>query len=243
MIDRPVLSVGRRVRLRHLLRALQPLLGPGKFMLDAGCSDGRLAANVASAHLDCEVVAVDIDEDALVAARARAARLPNMRVKRAAIGNSHSLGPFDVIVCADVLEHIADDKGAFAWLSESLRPGGDLLLHVPADPQQHAFETLREAMDEEIAGQKGPHLRVGYSSKCLHELAVAAGLIIVAEEWTFHNPLTRFAADLDTWTYLRHARPVKLALLPLLLGAGELERAPSRSHPGNGLLLHARAPG
>jgi 2-polyprenyl-3-methyl-5-hydroxy-6-metoxy-1,4-benzoquinol methylase len=238
-----VFSVGQRVRLRHVLRALEPLIAPGKRILDAGCSHGRLAASIAAAHRDCEVVAVDVDEDALAAARARAVRFPNMCVQRASIGNGRLMGGFDVIVCADVLEHIADEDAAFAWLSGNLRPRGDLLLHVPADPQDHRIETLHEAMEEEIATQQGPHVRLGYSPERLRQLAATAGLTVVGVRWTFHHPLTQLAADVDTWTYLRHARPIKLALLPLLLAASELERAPSPARRGNGLLVHARALG
>jgi 2-polyprenyl-6-hydroxyphenyl methylase/3-demethylubiquinone-9 3-methyltransferase len=243
VIGMPVLSVGRRVRLRHVLHALEPLLVSGKCILDAGCSDGRLAGDVATAHRDCQVVAVDIDEGGLAAARARADRLQNMRVKHVAIGNSEPVGEFDVVVCTDVLEHIADERAAFAWLARNLRPGGDLLLHVPAAPQEHPLEAVREALAAEVAQGLGPHLRLGYSPERLRELASAAGLMVIDVAWTFHHPLTRLAADLDTWTFLHGARPAKLALLPFLLGAGALERAPSRARRGNGVLLHARASG
>jgi 2-polyprenyl-3-methyl-5-hydroxy-6-metoxy-1,4-benzoquinol methylase len=241
VIDRPVLSVGRRVRLHHVSEALEPLLRRARHVLDAGCADGRLAAAIAAKHRDCQVLAVDVDETSLAAARSRAERLPNMRVEQAVIGNRHTVGEFDVVVCTDVLEHIADDEAAMGWLAGSLRASGDLLLHVPADPQEHALESVRKAMDAEVSAAKGPHLRLGYSAERMRKLASTAGLVVVDEAWTFHQPLTRLATDLDTWTYLRGARPVKLALLPFLLGAGALERAPSRERRGNGLLLHARS--
>ena len=43
-------------------------------------------------------------------------------------------GPFDTIVCFNVLEHIADDEGALRRFSELLAPDGALLLLVPAHP-------------------------------------------------------------------------------------------------------------
>ena len=55
---------------------------------------------------------MDVDDDALAVARARAEALPNMRAERAAIGNGEPLDQFDLIVCTDVLEHIADDGAA-----------------------------------------------------------------------------------------------------------------------------------
>jgi SAM-dependent methyltransferase len=243
VIDRPVLSVGHRVRLRHLARALEPLLTPDARMLDAGSSDGRLAADVAATHRNCEVVAADVDEAALTAARVRADRLPNLRAEHTRIGEETTLADFDVVVCSDVLEHIADDVAAVQWLALRLRPGGHLLLHVPAEPQEHAIRSVDEAMAAEIASGNGPHRRLGYSLERLGHLTAACGLVLIDHAWTFHHPLTRLAADLDTWTYLRSARAAKLALLPFLLTAGALERAPSRVRSGNGILLHAQAPG
>jgi SAM-dependent methyltransferase len=243
MIDWPVLSVGRRVRLRHLIHAVEPLLSSGARILDAGSFDGKLAAHFAATYRNCEVVAADVDEVAVAAARARAERLPNLRVERAVIGGKTTLAAFDVVVCADVLEHIADEHAAFEWLALRLRPGGHLLLHVPAEPQEHAISEVGEAMAAEVASGNGPHLRLGYSPERLHDLTAACGLIVIDHAWTFHRPLARLAADLDTWTYLRGARAVKLALLPFLLSAGALERAPSRLHRGNGVLFHAQAPG
>jgi SAM-dependent methyltransferase len=218
-------------------------LTPDALILDAGASDGRLAADVAATHSDCEVVAADVDESAVAAARARAERLPNLRVERAVIGEETKLAAFDVVVCADVLEHIADEQAAFEWLALRLRPGGHLLLHVPAEPQEHAVREVGEAMAAEVASGNGPHLRLGYSFERLRDLTAACGLIVIDHAWTFHRSLTRLAVDLDTWTYLRSARAVKLVLLPFLLSAGALERGPSRVHRGNGVLFHAQAPG
>ena len=39
---------------------------------------------------------------------------------------------YDIIVAMDVLEHIQNDKMAISWMFNSLRPGGILLLTVPA---------------------------------------------------------------------------------------------------------------
>lgn len=40
-------------------------------------------------------------------------------------------GPFDLILCTEVLEHVADWKSAFANLASLLRPGGALLITCP----------------------------------------------------------------------------------------------------------------
>lgn len=39
---------------------------------------------------------------------------------------------YDVICALDVIEHISDDRGALHWIATRLRPGGLLILTVPA---------------------------------------------------------------------------------------------------------------
>jgi 2-polyprenyl-3-methyl-5-hydroxy-6-metoxy-1,4-benzoquinol methylase len=237
----PVLSVGRRVRLRHVRVAVERVLRDGASVLDAGCSDALLAGAIAESHPSSAVLGIDVDGKALAFARARAARLPNLEVRRHAIGGDALGRRFDLVVCTDVLEHLADDRAAAAWLAEAVAPGGHLVLHVPASPQRHALAPVARAMEKELAGRKGPHVREGYDPDDIARLVEAAGLDVDRLEWTFHNALTRSAADVDTWTYLRRARAVKLVLLPALLAAAEMERAPSTSRAGNGLLVVARA--
>jgi glycosyltransferase involved in cell wall biosynthesis len=44
---------------------------------------------------------------------------------------------YDTIVCLNVLEHIEDDRGALQRMKALLRPGGRLILYVPANPRLH----------------------------------------------------------------------------------------------------------
>lgn len=39
---------------------------------------------------------------------------------------------YDLIVAADVVEHLPDDRAALRWIADRLRPGGALILTVPA---------------------------------------------------------------------------------------------------------------
>ena len=45
---------------------------------------------------------------------------------------SFPAGSFDAVVSLDVLEHIEDDKKAFSYLWETVRPGGIIVIMVPA---------------------------------------------------------------------------------------------------------------
>lgn len=230
------------MRLRHARAAVVAALPRGGELLDAGCSDGRLAAEVAAARPDARITGIDIDDYALERARRTACAYPNVRIERGAIGEAARGGTAQVVVCTDVLEHVEDDGAALRWLAACLAPGGALVVHVPADRQLHRLASVAAAIEQEVASGAGPHVRMGYRPEELLALAAAAGLVDADVRWTFHRPATQLAADIDTWTYLRRARAVKLLLLPLLLPLGAVERRPSRSRRGNGLLLVARAP-
>jgi SAM-dependent methyltransferase len=84
-------------------------------------------------------------------------------------------GPFDVITLLDVLEHIDDDLGALRPVRELLRPGGLLLVTVPAVPW------LWSAHDVSV------HHRRRYLRGGLESLLQEAGFTV--ERLTYHTSL------------------------------------------------------
>jgi SAM-dependent methyltransferase len=73
-------------------------------------------------------------------------------------------GSVDYVYSLNVLEHIEDDRAALAEIQRMLRPGGRLLLYVPA------FQVLFSSMDERVG-----HFR-RYRRRALSDLVRAAGL-------------------------------------------------------------------
>lgn len=59
---------------------------------------------------------------------------PVVRAVQGALPGLPVEGPFDCITLIDVLEHLDDDRGGARELFEKLRPGGVLVLTVPAYP-------------------------------------------------------------------------------------------------------------
>jgi len=59
---------------------------------------------------------------------------PRVRVARKRLGDGkpHRADAFDLVLCQNVLEHIADDRAAMDEMATMLRSGGHLVLHVPA---------------------------------------------------------------------------------------------------------------
>ena len=79
-----------------------------------------------------EVIAADIEDAYLNAANSLAAAHPNLRPVVDDI--THSRLPersFDLILCTEVVEHIADSARAIAEMHRLLKPGGVLILSTP----------------------------------------------------------------------------------------------------------------
>jgi 2-polyprenyl-6-hydroxyphenyl methylase / 3-demethylubiquinone-9 3-methyltransferase len=96
----------------------------GRLVLDAGCGGGLVARELAAAG--AEVVGIDRSLGSLgVARRAVRGRF------RPAQGRLERLpfagGSFDVVVAADVLEHLPDLPAAVAELARVLAPGGSFV--------------------------------------------------------------------------------------------------------------------
>ena len=70
---------------------------------------------------------------------------------------------YDLIALLDVLEHVPDDKGSLAAIMARLKPGGALLLTVPANPwmwsahdvAHHHHRRYRKAEIEKLALEAG----------------------------------------------------------------------------------------
>lgn len=120
---------GRRRILARLLDALDPPLAPGARVLDVGCGTGANGPALAAGGrfvvgLDASAVPLGL---AGTGERGHAARL-----RGDALRLPFADGAFDLVVALDVLEHLDDDRDAARELRRVLRPGGALIVFVPA---------------------------------------------------------------------------------------------------------------
>jgi SAM-dependent methyltransferase len=166
---------------------------PGWRILDLGCGTGRHTAEACRVPR-AVVVGVDPSLADLRAARRRLdlhERLGAHGGGRWALCSADALRlpfadrSFDLVVCAEVLEHVPDDAAALAEVHRVLAPAGTLALSVPrAWPERICWRLSRE-----YASAPGGHVRI-YRRRHLAGRLQAAGFTPVAAHYAhaLHTP-------------------------------------------------------
>ncbi len=131
------------------IAALDP---PYASALEVGCSIGVLTARLAER---CErLLAIDVAESALEQARARA---PRATFERREVPEQWPDGPFDLIVCSEVLYYL-DDTAVDRTIDEierTLVPGGSLLA-VHWRRQTRTYPVLGDEVHERLRRLEWP---------------------------------------------------------------------------------------
>lgn len=168
---------------RELVRDWVARYGPTRAdlrILDVGCGTGATLSVLEELG---EAIGIDSSEEALGFCKNRGHR-------RLILARAEDLptaaASVDVITALDLLEHIEDDAKAVRQLAEALRPGGLLLVTVPA------YRSLWSEHDEAL-----DHVR-RYEAARLRELLLEAGL------------------QIERFTYLITALLLPIAVLRLL---------------------------
>jgi SAM-dependent methyltransferase len=127
---------------RWVLDEVRPWLG--QRILEVGCGTGTYTVPLGLAGH--ELVSIDIDPEYVEQATQNTATLPKVTVLQAdATTGVSTLGtPFDSVMMLDVLEHIEDDVAMLQRLRGTLKPGGRIILKVPA------IRALHSSMDQAI---------------------------------------------------------------------------------------------
>jgi SAM-dependent methyltransferase len=145
----------------------------GRRVLDAGAGAGTFTDALAETY---DVVALEPDSEFAAGLRERYADRRNVTVLEGdATELDPSIGPFDAIVCFNVLEHVSNQEGMLARLRAVLAPSGSLLLLVPAHPR------LYGSMDRTVG-----HVR-RYTRRDVENLLRQAGL--TPSEVRYVNPI------------------------------------------------------
>ena len=149
-------------------------------ILEIGCGTGH---NVPMLRQFGTVDAVEMDDAARAVASARlgievsASSLPGLQ--------GVAQGYYDLVAMLDVIEHVEQDRAALAAVTTRLRPGGRVLLTVPAhqwmwsahDRVNHHHRRYSRASLTRLIEDSGLRIdRMGYFNSLLFPLAIAGRL-------------------------------------------------------------------
>ena len=201
-------------------------------VLEVGAGTGTITRRLLDRYPDVRVTALEPADNLIGALEAVAAVHPRLHIQNRTLAMC-SLPPhtFDTVLYLNVLEHIADDRAELARAAAVLRPGGTLLVFVPA------HEWLYSDLD-----YKAGHYR-RYSLRQLRTIAIDAGFDIVslhyfdtlgvAPYWLVYRGLRHNAiAGSTTWAYDRLVVPTSRML----------QRIVRRPPFGKNLILVAHKP-
>lgn len=165
----------RRVLAELIRRTVKP--PQGAKILEIGCGTGH---NLAMLGRFGTVDALEVDAEARAIAQKRlgkpvmSAPLPELK----GVPERH----YDLIAALDVIEHIDDERAAIDSIARRLRPGGKLLIAVPAHQwmwsahdvvNHHRRRYSKAALRRLIEGSSLRLDRIGYFNSLLFPLALA----------------------------------------------------------------------
>ena len=120
--------VGRRRVMRTLLADILPP-GGTRTVVDVGCGTG---ANIASLAGDYNVLGLDTSQEAI---RSSQNRFPGVEFVCGRVPQDlgETARNVDAFLLMDVLEHVPDPRALLSAITNILKPGGYVLITVPAD--------------------------------------------------------------------------------------------------------------
>ncbi len=161
---------------RRLMKKMTQELTP-KTILDVGCGEGSLLRALMTLHPNATGVGIDVSDKAITLAKTV---VPDATFNVCDIAREALDQTFDLVVSADVLEHMENDSAAIKNLAAMTAPGGHLII-ATLQGRMRAFER-----------QVG-HVR-NYAHGELEEKIMAAGLRVertLAWGWPLYSPLYR----------------------------------------------------
>ncbi len=172
--------VGLRIRARNVFSLIPASRNYGE-ILDAGCGLGVFAFELARRFPRANVLGIDLLPSMVQGAEhiRRKVGLENLRFQMTDLRDLPVGDRFDLAICVDILEHIEDDVSALQSLHRLLRPGGILVLHVPA--LYRRYPVWRKQQNFDVQG----HVRPGYQIADIREKVRKVGFLCLEDGYTY----------------------------------------------------------
>lgn len=164
-------------------------VGVGKSVLEIGAGFGSIT-KILSAEKDCEVSALDIDDKSIATLKSHCKNVFKADLNSDTwINEFDSVDLFDVVIAADVLEHIYNPLETLRGLKKLIKRDGFILLSIPHVAHASILACL---VDEDFAySERGlldkTHIRF-FGIKNMQALIEDSGLKISAAEFVLKKP-------------------------------------------------------
>jgi SAM-dependent methyltransferase len=173
---------------RYLLSLIRANARPGDRIADIGAGIGTFARALAADGLDVTCVEPDPRQSRVIAD----AGLPVV-----AAVDAFADASFDFIYSLNVLEHIDDDRAAAATWVRKLKPGGRMLIYVPA------FQVLFSSLDRLVEHKR--RYRRGSLADVMQHAGLRVGRVRYADSAGFFATLAFKVIGNDSGTIDKRA--------------------------------------
>lgn len=148
---------------------------------DAGTGFGQYSYFMSKKLFPANILSVDIKADWINDAKEFFSKVgsSNVKLKTEDLLQIDHENKFDLILCVDVMEHIAEDGKVFQNFYAALKSGGFLLINSPS------IFGGSDVHDEEDESFIGEHARVGYSREELEEKLHPLGFTTYKSQYTY----------------------------------------------------------
>jgi 2-polyprenyl-3-methyl-5-hydroxy-6-metoxy-1,4-benzoquinol methylase len=226
------MHVGERLRFLHVIKLMNQKIQSPSEILDAGAGNGNYAFYLRKIFPQAKITAIDISKTKIanVSNIVNLLNLKNIIFDQKTLTNIKEKQKYDLVICIDVLEHIKNDNLAIKNISNCLKPGGTLILHVPKDRKlvsRHFVRFKRFNIED--------HVREEYRIEEIVNKIKHSGLRIENFSYTL-GWFGSLAWEIDQLliVYLRKVRYITFPILYLLI----LVDVYRKNNNGNGFLFH-----
>ena len=167
---------------RRELKALRTKFGNSKIeIFDAGSGYGQYTYFMAKNLQPCSIYSVDVKEDWIADCREffRKKKISNVSFAVEDLTKTTHQEKFDLIVCIDVMEHIAEDQKVFSNFYHALKKGGYTLINSPS---VFGGSDVHHDTEESFISE---HARDGYSKEDLEAKLHPLGFSTYKTRYTY----------------------------------------------------------